>query len=445
MTTHALRTLLAPLALAVLAASGAAAQNPLVMDQFTADPTARVFEGRVYVYPSHDVDCGTEWFCMKDYHVFSSADLVDWTDHGVILSQDDVPWVDANSNTMWAPDAVEKDGRYYFYFPSAADSVTSTGGRRIGVATADAPHGPFTPEPEPIAGVGGIDPNVLIDRDGQAYLYWAGGGLRGARLDDSMLALASEPVTIGADFPGGFKEGPFVFEREGTYYFTFPHVIHETEALVYATGDAPLGPFTYRGVLMDEHPSGCWTNHHSITEVDGQWMLFYHHNDLSPNFDKNRSIRADSLFFEPDGSIRKVIPTHRGVGVFDAREPVHVDRVSRTSGAGVGIEFVDPEVPFEGWKAVLDQQGAWVEVQAVDFGDAPPAAVQMRVRSETGGTVRVRVGGAAASTFTEVAVEPGDGWQVVEGEIADVPAGVRDLWVTLRSPGRVEVDWVQFE
>src|SRR5690625_636949 len=96
----------------------AAAQNPLSVDQFTADPTARVFEGRVYVYPSHDVDCGTDWFCMKDYHVYSSENLVDWTDHGVILDQKDVPWVDATSNTMWAPDAHYANGKYYFYFPS---------------------------------------------------------------------------------------------------------------------------------------------------------------------------------------------------------------------------------------------------------------------------------------------------------------------------------------
>ena len=439
-----MRTLPVLTALA-LAAGGAAAQNPLITDQFTADPTARAFDGRVYVYPSHDIDCGTDWFCMKDYHAFSSADLVDWTDHGVILSQDDVPWVDVASNTMWAPDAVEKDGRFFFYLPSAADSVESVGGRRIGVAIADTPHGPFAPEPAPIAGVAGIDPNVFIDRDGQAYLYWAGGGLRGARLTDDMLELASEPVLLDGAFPEGFKEGPFVFERGGVYYFTFPHVIHETEALAYATGDHPLGPFTYRGVFMEEHASGCWTNHHSVVERDGQWLLFYHHNDLSPDFDKNRSIRADSLFFDPDGTIRMVTATHRGVGLVDARDRLQIDRFSRTSGAGVEVAFLDPADPFAGWSVALEQNGAWVAFDGVDVGATPPASVRLRVRSASGGTVKVRIGRGGAYAAADLELSPGEGWQTVEAAIEGVPTGVRDVWVSLRSAGRVEVDWVQFE
>ena len=433
------------LALALLWTTGAAAQNPLITDQFTADPTARVFDGRVYVYPSHDVDCGTDWFCMKDYHVFSSEDLTEWTDHGVILSQEDVDWVDASENAMWAPDVVEKDGRYYFYFPAIADTTKGVRGRRIGVATADAPHGPFTPQDRPIEDVGGIDPNVFIDDDGQAYLYWSGRGLFGARLGDDMMSLASEPVQLDTGFPGGFKEGPFVFERDGTYYFTFPHVIHETEALAYATGDSPLGPFAYQGVFMEEHPSGCWTNHHSITEVDGQWVLFYHHNDFSPDFDKNRSIRADSLFFGPDGSIERVTPTHRGVGLADARDTLQVDRYSRTSGAGVDVDFLDPDAPFAGWSVTLAQNGGWVAFDGVDVGDAPPASVQLRVRSETGGTLKVRIGRNGSYASADLEVAPTAGWQTVETEIEGVPPGVRDLWVSLRSPGEVAVDWVRFE
>ncbi|PAP75039.1 family 43 glycosylhydrolase [Rubrivirga marina] len=433
------------LALSLLCAVGAAAQNPLITDQFTADPTARVFGDRVYVYPSHDVNCGTDWFCMKDYHAFSSEDLVTWTDHGEILHQDDVPWVDASQNAMWAPDAVEKDGRYYFYFPAIGDSTTDARGRRIGVATASAPGGPFTPEPMPMEGVGGIDPNVLIDDDGQAYLYWSGRGLSGARLSDDMMSLASEPVRLDASFPEGFKEGPFVFKRDGTYYFTFPHVIHETEALAYATGPSPLGPFTYRGVFMEEHASGCWTNHHSFVERDGQWLLFYHHNDLSPDFDKNRSIRADSVFFNPNGTIQKVTPTHRGVGLVDAREPIQVDRYSHTSGAGVNVSFLDPDDPHEGWSVALAQNGAWVQFDAVDVGAAPPASVRLRVRSESGGTVKVRVGRDGAYTTADIELDAGDGWRTVEAPIENVPTGVRDVWVSLRSDGMVEVDWVRFE
>lgn len=269
----------------------ATAQNPLIMDQFTADPTARVFDGKVYVYPSHDVNCGTDWFCMKDYHVFSSENLIDWTDHGVIVDQKEVEWVNSTGNSMWAPDAIEKDGKYYFYFPSVADTNSGERGFKIGVAVSDNPYGPFEPEKTPIEGISGIDPGIFIDNDGQAYISWSGrGNLVIAKLKDNMKELASEPVVVEGVPKTGLSEGPFMFERNGIYYFTYPLVIEKTEALVYATGDNPLGPFEYKGVFMDEHPSSCWTNHHSMIEYKDQWYLFYHHNDLSPDFDKNRSI-----------------------------------------------------------------------------------------------------------------------------------------------------------
>lgn len=272
------------------------AQNPIIRDQFTADPTARVFEGKLYVYPSHDIpspiDRLKEWFCMADYHVFSSENLTDWTDHGVILSQENVPWVAPESYSMWAPDCVYKNGKYYFYFPSTPKGEGMRG-FNIGVAVADKPYGPFTPQANPIKGVMGIDPCVLVDKDGQAYIYWSGRGMSVAKLKENMLELATEPVQI-AGLPEGFKEGPFAFERNGKYYFTFPWVKDKTETLAYAMGDSPMGPFEFKGIIMDESPVGCWTNHHSLVEYKDQWYLFYHHNDYSPEFDKNRSIRADS-------------------------------------------------------------------------------------------------------------------------------------------------------
>src|SRR5690606_31790123 len=133
----------------------------------------------------------------------------------------------------------------------------------------------------------------------------------------------------------------------------YPHVENETERLEYAIGDNPMGPFKVTGVIMDEHSSGCWTNHQSIIEYKDQWYLFYHHNDLSPDFDKNRSIMIDSLFFNEDGTIQKVIPTLRGAGITDASDKIQVDRFSQISEDGVSIEFLNPENKFEGWKAIL--------------------------------------------------------------------------------------------
>ena len=159
----------------LLYAPAARATNPLILDQFTADPTARVFEGKLYVYPSHDIpeppgySGRPNWFVMEDYHAFSSSNLTDWTDHGVILARKDVPWADQSAYAMWAPDAVMKDGRYYFYFPAMA----KTGGFRVGVATSDKPEGPFKPLDEPIDGVKGIDPAVLFDKAGNAYLFYS--------------------------------------------------------------------------------------------------------------------------------------------------------------------------------------------------------------------------------------------------------------------------------
>ena len=160
----------------------AKAQNPIISNQFTADPTARVFNNRVYVYPSHDI-LATKgkgrigWFAMEDYHVFSSANLTDWTDHGMIVTQNEVPWVKPDSYSMWAPDCIERNGKYYFYFPTAAkDTVAYGRGFTIGVAVADKPEGPYVPEATPIAGVRGIDPNVFIDDFSSGLNYAAFGG-----------------------------------------------------------------------------------------------------------------------------------------------------------------------------------------------------------------------------------------------------------------------------
>jgi hypothetical protein len=425
------------------------AQNPFITGQFTADPTARVFENKVYVYPSHDIPSPVErlkeWFCMADYHVFSSENLVDWTDHGVIVSQDKTPWVNPESYTMWAPDCVYHRGKYYFYFPAVAQDTLKGKGMRIGVALADRPYGPFTPQAEPIPGVFGIDPCTLIDKDGQAYIYWAGfGNLLGAKLKDNLLELASEPVVI-RELPAGdrgLKEGPFVFEREGKYYFTFPWVKNNTtELLAYAIGDHPLGPFEMKGEIMDESPTGCWTNHHSIIEYKGQWYLFYHHNDFSPQFDKNRSILIDSLFFNPDGTIQKVIPTLRGVGLTDARKEIQLDRYSRLSPAGAKIDFIDATNTFAGWKTILSEAGACVQYNQVDFGGDAPENVIARVSSSTGGRLSVSADGKAIAGIN---VPKGEEWMEIRSSLLHIPSGVQDLSVALEGTGNIEIDWIKF-
>jgi hypothetical protein len=247
----------------LLSCSAARATNPLITDQFTADPTARVFEGRMYVYPSHDIreppgyHGRPNWFVMEDYHVFSSDNLTDWKDHGVILSRNDVPWADHDAYAMWAPDAVYKDGKYFFYFPAPA-AKEGGGGFRIGVAMADHPYGPFKPLDKPIDGVHGIDPGVLIDKDGSAYLYWSGmDKLWAARLKPNMTEIDGDPQTFDYLPKKGLQEGPFVFERNGTYYLTYPHVIP-----------------TLRGVGLVDARSEIQIDRYSATSADGIAVSF---------------------------------------------------------------------------------------------------------------------------------------------------------------------------
>lgn len=434
------------LLLALAAAASAPmlfAQNPIIHDQFTADPTARVFEGKVYMYPSHDIISPVEperrWFSMADYHVFSSEDLVHWTDHGVILSQENVPWGNPEGYSMWAPDCVYKNGKYYFYFPNAPKEGR---GFAIGVAVADSPTGPFVPEQKPIAGVGGIDPCVLNASDGNSYIYWSGMGLRGAKLKDNMLELDGEAVRLDEPLPAGFKEGPFIFEREGRFYLTYPWVQDRTETLAYAMSDNPLGPYEFKGIIMAQSPSSCWTNHHSLVEYKGEWYLFYHHNDYSPGFDKNRSARIDRVVFNADGTILPVTPTLRGVGETPARSTVQLDRYSFLSQGGTYVDFLDPATPFDGWFVNLPRPETWVEYEDIDFGSASPVIVRARVRSEAG--CELVLSCAENSVLATLSVPACEDWTIVEAALSSAQMGLANLRAAV-AKGGVQIDWVSFE
>ena len=415
--------------------------NPIITGQFTADPTARVFEGKIYMYPSHDIPSvithhdGSAWFSMPDYHVFSSEDLASWTDHGVILRQEDVPWGKPDAYAMWAPDCVQKDGKYYFYFP---DAPAAGWGFGIGVAVSDKPAGPFVPQDKPIQGVAGIDPCVLVDDDGKAYIYWSGMGLRGCRLADNMLELEGEQVRLDEPLPEGFKEGPFAFKHNGRYYLTYPWVRKDTEALAYAMSDNPLGPFEYKGIIMKESPTGCWTNHHSLVEYRGEWYLFYHHNDYSPHFDKNRSARIDRVFFNEDGTIQEVVPTHRGVGPVKASSKVHIDRYSSIEGAR--IEYVDTTDYFKGWKTVFAKSGDNVCFNDLDFGRKAPKTVSLRVKAQAGGRLALTAGETAEFDIPHSAE-----WVEVTCRMPFKVKNMHNIKVRLVSDTEIEIDWITFK
>ena len=456
------------------------AQNPVIRDQFTADPTARVFGGKVYLYPSHDIQPPAgqrqDWFCMADYHVFSSENLTDWTDHGVIVSQENVPWGKADGYSMWAPDCVEKDGTYYFYFPNAPKGGRGFG---VGVATASSPEGPFRLEPEPIKGISGIDPCVLIDDDGSAYIYWGGGGIRGGKLKANMKELDGElqevkfprregapempPMKVGGQemkgLPDGFKEGPFAFKRNGHYYLTFPWVRKEggTETLAYAMSDQPLGPWTFKGVIMEEHANGCWTNHHSLVEYKGQWYIFYHTNYFSPRDDKRRSVCIEPVRFNADGTIQPVKETMRGVGINQATERIEVDRYSAASD-GSAVAYIDTLNYFRGSSVTLPKKGSWVCYNDVDFSSLTDAYLIVCAKAAENTTFVVRECSAAGKPGKVIARIPvtvkseqgpfrrdmSGQWLTLTAPLEYTPKGVSNLSVTCEGEA-VSIDWLQFK
>ncbi|MEO5944495.1 MAG: family 43 glycosylhydrolase [Ferruginibacter sp.] len=439
------------LAILFLTASQIIAQNPIIRNQYSADPSARVFGDKVYLFPSHDILAQegkgrVGWFCMEDYHVFSSADLTDWKDNGVVVTQNKIDWVRPNSYSMWAPDCIERNGKYYFYYPtSPKDTATYGRGFAIGVAVADKPEGPYIAQSTPIVGVHGIDPNVFIDKDGQAYLYYSAGNIYAAKLKENMLELASEPKTLGELPTKGLKEGPYLFERNGIYYLTYPHVENKTERLEYAIADNPMGPFKMTGVIMDESESGCWTNHHSIIQFKNQWYLFYHNKDYSPRFDKARSVRADSLSFNADGTIQKVIPTLRGIGVTNAASDIQIDRYTQISNTGASVDFIDTLDRFKGWKTTLNEAGAWVQYNTVDFGKKAYKKVWVNAVSEKGGTLEIHSGSVAGPLISAIKIPASAGWKVIQAPVIKSQKGVQNLFVVLKNTGNIETDWIRFE
>jgi hypothetical protein len=307
-----------------------------------ADPAVHVFDGKLYIYPSHDRDSGIpendngDHFDMKDYHVFSIADDVEngaVTDHGVVLDTKDIPWA---GRQLWDCDVAYKNGKYYLYFPLK----DKTDIFRIGVAIADRPEGPFIPQPDPIRGSYSIDPAVLDDGGGNFYLYFGGlwGGQlqryrdnkalesaafpagnepaippRVVKLSSDMLQFAEEPrpvVILGKDgkpLTAGdnekrFFEASWMHKYNGKYYFSYS--TGDTHLLCYAVGDNPYGPFVYQGIILK--PVVGWTTHHAIVEFKGKWYLFHHDSVPSGGVTWLRSLKVTEMEYNPDGTIKTV-------------------------------------------------------------------------------------------------------------------------------------------
>lgn len=317
-------------------------REPLVTHIYTADPSAHVYNGRICIYPSHDIphdgednDNGDE-YQMQDYHVLTMDHIdAECVDHGVALHMKDVPWV---RDQMWAPDVTCKNGKYYLVFPAR----DKEGNFRIGVAVGDKPEGPFAAEPNYIEGSYSIDPAAFQDDDGRVYVYF--GGLWGGQLEkyqtgsfdpegkepapdepavmprcavmsEDMLSFATEPAMIeildengnpllASDEDRRYFEGPWVHKYQGKYYLSYS--TGTTHYIVYATADNPMGPFTYQGRILE--PVIGWTTHHSIVEFEGRWYLFYHDCEYSSGINHRRTVKFTELHYNEDGSIQTISP-----------------------------------------------------------------------------------------------------------------------------------------
>ncbi len=317
-------------------------REALVTHIFTADPSAHVFNDKIYVYPSHDLvhdgednDNGDE-YQMQDYHILSMDNLdADCVDNGEALHMNDVPWV---RDQMWAPDVAYKNGKYYLFFPAR----DKEGIFRLGVAVSDKPEGPFKPEDNCIEGSFSIDPASFVDDDGTVYVY--NGGLWGGQLEkwqtrtfdpngtepdkdapaygpvcgimnEDMKSYKVKPVEIkildedgnpikAGDEERRYFEGPWMHKYNGLYYLSYS--TGTTHFIVYATSENPMGPFTYRGKILE--PVIGWTTHHSVVEYHGKWYLFYHDCELSGGINHRRTVKYTELEYNADGTIKTISP-----------------------------------------------------------------------------------------------------------------------------------------
>ena len=439
-----------------LAAPNGFARNPIVSHVFTADPSAHVFEGRVYVYTSHDPDDQMA-YDMTDYHAFSSADLVNWQDHGVVLDAADITWTDR----LYAPTAAysEATGKYYLYFPNS--------GSAIGVAVSDSPAGPFEdalgrPLIDPsVPGAGDVewlfDPSALVDDDGQVYLYFGGGpqgtgdNARVIRLNPDMISLAdASATTIVA--PDLF-EASYVHKRGGRYYFSYSTTFaNHAPYIDYLVSDDPMTGWQYTGTVLqqpDQNDSN--NNHHSIIEYQGNSYVFYHNRVLAHREGRStfqRSITLDNLTYDAQGNIN-LVPSLQGV----VRQLRSVDAFARIEAEAMADQRgVETRLALEGGARVgvsvtALQDGDWIGYSQVDFGGGASVFRARAAASAGDGSLQIRVDGCNEFTTSPgsevgrcvVAATGGpQSWADVECNVSVGP-GVHDLCLSFSGPAGVEL------
>jgi len=391
--------------------SPARADNPIVQTFYTADPAPMVHEGRLYLYTSHDEDVTVkDFYTMNDWRLYSTADMVNWTDHGSPAGLKSFSW---GTDNAWAPQGIARNGKFYLYVP-----LNNNTGARIGVGVSNTVTGPFMdPLGKQLAASGSsnIDPTVFVDEDGQAYMYWGNGTLRYVKLNSDMFSTSGSITNVALD---GFTEGPWFYRRASLYYMVYA-ATNGNEYLAYATSNSPTGPWTKRGDVMGT--GNTFTNHPGVVDFKGHSFLFYHNSALPGGNNYKRSVCVDEFTYGADGSIPKITPTTKGpnaVATLNPFKQVEAETIAFSSG-------LKTEVCTDtggGMNVTSISNGDYIKVKEVDFADgvtsfdarvtsaASNAKIELHLDSQTGTLLGTcDVSGASSWTTKTCTVSGGAG------------------------------------
>lgn len=460
MKTDSLRLAL-PLALALACPLAAAAINPVVQTNFTTDPAPMVHNDTLYVYTGHDED-GADFFWMQEWRVYSTTDMVNWTDHGSPLAIEDFEWAD---DRAWAPQCIERDGKFYFYVPLHSKL---TNAMAIGVAVGDTPVGPFRDaigRPLVDGSWDYIDPTVFIDDDGQAYLYWGNPEIYYVKLNKDMVSFDGEVCKVeqtveGFGAPGPkervksteykdmYTEGPWFYRRGDKYYLLYA-AGGVPEHIAYSMSDSPTGPWRYMGEIMPLSDTGSFTNHCGVTDYKGRSYFFYHTGKLPRGGGFGRSIAVEEFSYKPDGTFPIIMPTDSGVapvGYLDPYRRVEAETMAWSQGVRV-----EPNARSGVYVSDI-HDGDYIRVNNVNFGSGGPAVFGASVASALrGGRIEVRVD-APDGELAALMDVPGTGgweeWKYIETRaLAEIP-GVHDIYFVFRGrkgPKLFNIDYWNFK
>lgn len=414
---------------------GLHAQNPIIQTSYTADPAPLVYNDKLYLYTSHDEDDST-WFTMNDWKLYSTDDMVNWTEHPTPLSFKTFEWARGDA---WAAQCIERDGKFYMYVP-----VTDRKGESaIGVAVADSPYGPFyDPLGAPLvqADFGNIDPTVFIDDDGQAYLYWGNPNCFYVKLNKDMIsyeggihAVPMKPESFGRREGNPkratlYEEAPWLYKRKGVYYLFYAGG-PIPEHLAYATSDSPEGPWKYGSTVMAKE-GGSFTNHPGIVDFRGKTYLFYHDASLPGGSGFTRSVCVREMDFGRDGKVNPVKMVKEGVE--KGLKPLCPYRKVEAETMAWSKRVKSDYNPQVGVFVTALRNGSYTRVRDVDFGEKAPSRILARLSTTHNADIvmEVRLDGLEGQVLAELKVPRtggSDRWKLVEKQIPQV-TGVHDLY-----------------